>query len=263
MLPVQVSETEFPEQPPEWLLKPANDAAAVYHDSDGDARNSSPSADQHPSNRLRHGGLIMTAGFGFAVAAAAAVLTVGWFGGADPRSGPDLSMATKGKPPGLLQATRASARTDAPPRDLTEGLNTLRSQMQANHEFSATSPPRSDVATIGELEPTKRSIDPANAVGVAAQGRHNPVSDVAMSQPELSSDDMRATLDRAKGLIAIGDITAARRLAEYVAARGNGDALFTLAETFDPKQLARWRVRGVRAIRSEHAYSTVEHFSRA
>ena len=53
-------------------------------------------------------------------------------------------------------------------------------------------------------------------------------------------------LERVRGLITAGDIASARRLSEYAAAGGDGDALFALAETFDPVQLARWRVRGVR-----------------
>ena len=54
-------------------------------------------------------------------------------------------------------------------------------------------------------------------------------------------------LERARGLIATGDIAAVRRLAEYAASSGDGRALFALAETFDPGQLARWRVRGIKA----------------
>jgi TPR repeat protein len=90
----------------------------------------------------------------------------------------------------------------------------------------------------------------AASVGAAITPTPNataPAIEAAASQTKMTGDEIRAMNARAKGLIAIGDIAAARRLAEYVAAGGDGGALFILATTFDPKQLARWRVRGVRA----------------
>jgi TPR repeat protein len=52
--------------------------------------------------------------------------------------------------------------------------------------------------------------------------------------------------ERAEQALSQGDITGARLLLERATARdGNGKALFMLAQTYDPKALARMRVRGI------------------
>ena len=51
-------------------------------------------------------------------------------------------------------------------------------------------------------------------------------------------------LARADTLLQAGDISGARRILEYASER-SGVAAFKLAETYDPRQLAQWPVRGV------------------
>jgi hypothetical protein len=51
-------------------------------------------------------------------------------------------------------------------------------------------------------------------------------------------------LARADTLLQTGDISGARRILEYASER-SGVAAFKLAETYDPRQLAQWPVRGV------------------
>jgi len=53
-------------------------------------------------------------------------------------------------------------------------------------------------------------------------------------------------LKRARALIGVGDIAGARRVLERAARAGDGTALFTLAESYDPTVLAQWGVVGVR-----------------
>jgi len=74
-------------------------------------------------------------------------------------------------------------------------------------------------------------------------------ADFAPSTPGPSaapSAEAAGLLRRARELIDVGDIGAARLLLERAAATNDGSALFALAETYDPAALARWRVQGVR-----------------
>ena len=54
-------------------------------------------------------------------------------------------------------------------------------------------------------------------------------------------------LARADTLLQAGDISGARRILEHALAERSGVAAFKLAETYDPRQLAQWQVRGVQA----------------
>jgi TPR repeat protein len=60
------------------------------------------------------------------------------------------------------------------------------------------------------------------------------------------SAEVAGLLKRARELIEVGDIGAARLLLERAAATNSGTALFALAVTYDPAMLTRWRVQGVR-----------------
>jgi TPR repeat protein len=54
-------------------------------------------------------------------------------------------------------------------------------------------------------------------------------------------------LARARDKVRQGDIVAARRLLELAAEGSHPDALFALAETYDPRVLAEWGVVGTKA----------------
>jgi hypothetical protein len=61
---------------------------------------------------------------------------------------------------------------------------------------------------------------------------------------EANGSEAAGLLARAKALVAEGNIRAARDVLERVAEMGSAQAIFALAETFDPKVLATWRTRG-------------------
>jgi TPR repeat protein len=61
-----------------------------------------------------------------------------------------------------------------------------------------------------------------------------------------SPADTAVFLKRARDQIRRGDIAAARRLLERVA-DSDEQALFALAETYDPETLARWGAIGIKA----------------
>jgi TPR repeat protein len=60
----------------------------------------------------------------------------------------------------------------------------------------------------------------------------------------LDPNDVAASLKRADGLIASGDIAAARLVLQRVAEDGEAQAAVTLAETYDPAILDRLGVHG-------------------
>ena len=53
-------------------------------------------------------------------------------------------------------------------------------------------------------------------------------------------------MERARGLIRLGDISGARLLLERAQARNAPNATFLLAQTWDPAMLRSWKVRGLR-----------------
>ena len=52
-------------------------------------------------------------------------------------------------------------------------------------------------------------------------------------------------VERARELIKMGDISAARLLLERAMRSGSGQAAFYLAETYDPQMLAQWGTFGI------------------
>jgi TPR repeat protein len=73
-----------------------------------------------------------------------------------------------------------------------------------------------------------------------------PVTQVA-ARRSLSSAEASSLVSRAREKLEQGDIAAARRLLERAAEADHGEAIFALAETYDPQALARWRVLGTKA----------------
>ncbi|MEM8743042.1 MAG: hypothetical protein AAGF14_00230 [Pseudomonadota bacterium] len=63
--------------------------------------------------------------------------------------------------------------------------------------------------------------------------------------PALSREQEKRFLDRGANLAELGDIAGARLVFEYAALRGSGQAMFALAQTFDPEYLSARGVIGV------------------
>jgi TPR repeat protein len=75
-----------------------------------------------------------------------------------------------------------------------------------------------------------------------------PTAPVARELPSvrrIDSDELAALLKRAKGLLAIGDITAARLLLERAADAQEPEAALMLAGTYDPQVLGSQDMRSV------------------
>lgn len=75
-------------------------------------------------------------------------------------------------------------------------------------------------------------------------------------EPALTRGELETALKRAGELIAIGDIAGARLVLGRGVNANDAAALFALAQTYDPVELARWRVIGPKpdADRAKHLY---------
>jgi hypothetical protein len=82
--------------------------------------------------------------------------------------------------------------------------------------------------------------DPVSTVAKA------PVPAAPEATDRLAADDADRMTKRAARLTESGDIAAARALLERPARAGFGPALYKLAETYDPRMLAQWGVRGIK-----------------
>lgn len=84
-----------------------------------------------------------------------------------------------------------------------------------------------------QAEPEKREV-------VAAAAPLQPIGGAALSEPPLSIERARSTAKK-------GDMDSARVMLANLASRGVSEAIFALAETYDPNVLAAWGVQGEKA----------------
>ncbi len=69
----------------------------------------------------------------------------------------------------------------------------------------------------------------------------------AAPPPEPLSETEEASLtERGRALTGIGDVVSARLIFGYAARRGSAEAMFSLAQTYDPDYLAQWQVHGLK-----------------
>lgn len=106
--------------------------------------------------------------------------------------------------------------------------------------------PEVTVAPLGNTAPAGRPAPSTTSPGessVAAKAEDPPRAMAAVPKP-TQPDPL---VERAKGLIRLGDISGARLLLERAQARDAPHATFLLAQTWDPDMLRTWKVRGLRA----------------
>jgi TPR repeat protein len=86
-------------------------------------------------------------------------------------------------------------------------------------------------------------------VGVAAPTASPQANPAALS----NNGQLRTLLDRAEARRKIGDILGARQFLVLASQLGSVEALSRLAETYDPRMLAAWGVRGVQPDQEQAA----------
>jgi hypothetical protein len=104
--------------------------------------------------------------------------------------------------------------------------------------------PEAHVAPLNTAE-----IDRPAAPPVTHENSASEVKAAAVQRPvrPRSPPQVDPLVERARGLIQLGDISGARLLLERAQARNAPNATFLLAQTWDPAMLKTWKVRGLRA----------------
>jgi hypothetical protein len=101
---------------------------------------------------------------------------------------------------------------------------------------------------IVDLQPAQASAaqldPPATKPADAKQTAAAVVGDVPQANSGDSPANVATLMARASALIAQGNITAARDVLGRAAKTGSARASFSLAETYDPRVLAEWKVYG-------------------
>jgi hypothetical protein len=180
---------------------------------------------QEVAQRLRRGrrfrsGFYRVALVALAIASAAAVGQI---------SSPDPLNAAPGN--GVLTVVRENVADPVSTSSIQPG--------NPERQHAEESQPSMQVAALAEALPQ----------GLLAPPREAPLSPSPTSLTYIS---------RARDLIKSGDIAAARVFLERAATQDStGEALFALAETYDPVALGRWRVIGLRPdpVRSMEIYA--------
>jgi hypothetical protein len=114
------------------------------------------------------------------------------------------------------------------------------------HSANATIPGDSLSEQRGTARPNQVGRDAAVAAPPLVDLETTPSSAEPSSTRTLTNAQLAAYVAQARRQIAVGDIAGARLLLEPAAAQDDMDALFALAETYDPQMLRRWRVFGPR-----------------
>ncbi|MEO8321168.1 MAG: hypothetical protein ABI561_22890 [Bradyrhizobium sp.] len=108
--------------------------------------------------------------------------------------------------------------------------------------LAAVSPTRDDITTAyqGAIKGKVAAVEPTTQVV--------PMEPAAPPQPaarRIAPDELAALLKRAKGLLAVGDITSARLLLERAADAQEAEAALMLAGTYDPQVLGTQDMRSI------------------
>ena len=134
------------------------------------------------------------------------------------------------------QAEVTEQRSDAIERDLTLAREAAGS---VQRELSRNPSEPVDARRGGNVEP---SSQPPILEGTKTTVGREP-ADIASA---FGSSDEQKLLSRADTFLKIGDLSGARLILERAVQAGSARAAFKLAETYDPKQLPRWRAQGLR-----------------
>ena len=68
----------------------------------------------------------------------------------------------------------------------------------------------------------------------------------APALPTISKAEEAVFLKRGRELVNSGDVASARLAYEFAALRGSADAMYALAQTYDPQMLSSWNVYGIK-----------------
>ena len=181
--------------------------------------------------------VIFSASFGDAAPAPAQ------FGTAQPESAqPPQRVSLAAQPPKVEAPAEALAARRTPPNALASASPT-RDEITAAYQSAVKS--NTAVAPEPVVREAAREAAPAPAPVPAVRETAPPKRIEAAPARRIDPDELAALLKRAKGLLAIGDITSARLLLERAADAQEAEAALMLAGTYDPQVLGSHDLRSV------------------
>ena len=144
------------------------------------------------------------------------------------------------------------------PRSPEKPAAAIRGTLSPTQVIASAAAPDTSATAEGVVVPSARGTALTNTAGIdhpvspdvterrlAAEGEAARLTrPVETARPTLRVDPL---VERARGLIRLGDISGARLLLERAQARNAPNATFLLAQTWDLDMLRRWNVRGLRA----------------
>ena len=158
------------------------------------------------------------------------------------------------KPAKFAQIERpspASIQTPAPAVPVTEAEREAAQAKlaQAMARFAAPAAREPEPLAPAPVEAAPEPEPPvsmAKAVELEAPVAPAPATPLSAPRPTLRATDMRRLSDKAAQALRDGDVYGARLILEHSIEGGDVQALVTLAETYDPKVLARMNARNVK-----------------
>jgi hypothetical protein len=222
---------------------PENSVPLFLSDADGDPdpREYMPPLRRHPgdSTSSRIPSRISAKLLAGVLATAALAILLALFSSDATR---DIIVSAKASIAAILPAPSAAAQPDATqltPRDVLL-KDPTRLAAPANQTPSVRS-----ATTVAVASPTRAEI--TNAYQSALQSRAPAAAAPAATPParKLDADELATLLNRAKGLLATGDIPSARLLLERAADAQEPGAALMLAQTYDPDVLGTQDARNI------------------
>lgn len=195
------------------------------------------------------------------------------------RSGPGRSSSVEAATPAAGSTTLASASTERPEPIAADAPQAAPAPALVDTQSGATAASRPIVPFPAELRdpavveaaaaPSAVPKQPSR-ITIASAEAVLPSGSVSVSAPEqtppapgpspaavkgtapvkgaaISIEEAQRLAARATNLLKAGDIAGARLLLARASSSGEARGTFLLAETYDPKVLARWNVRGIKA----------------
>lgn len=114
-------------------------------------------------------------------------------------------------------------------------------------ELDADARPSGVVPSLPVGHRSTELLPAAALVALPTVGALPPIETATAPQPAAAAEvNVKSLIERAERLIRLGDISGARLVLERAADRGNPQASFLLAQTWDPRMLRTWKVHGLR-----------------
>jgi TPR repeat protein len=188
-------------------------------------------------SRILKGGIAAATAAGIALAIMSMDNPLSVFANAKASLAGDTSGQLSATEPALPPQTVAARPTNAEP---APDSATPRQLQPAG--LTSVSPSRDEIAAAyqGAIKSKVVAIEPATQAAIPAEAAPPPPA-----ARRIAPDELAALLKRAKGLLAIGDITSARLLLERAADAQEAEAALMLAGTYDPQVLGTQDMRSI------------------